>query len=51
MGIVSLILLVFAFVCFVMASFWNPPPARPLLGWLGLAFWVLSEILGRTGGR
>ena len=48
MGILSRILLVFADVCFVMAAFWQPGPPRPVLGWLGLAFWVLSEILGRT---
>jgi hypothetical protein len=45
---ISLILLVFAFVCFVMAAFWNPSPPRVNLGWLGLAFWVLSLILGQT---
>ena len=48
MGILTLILLVFAFVCFVLAALWNPPPPRPVLGWLGLAFWVLAEILGHT---
>jgi Na+/H+ antiporter NhaC len=49
MGTISLILLVFAFVCFVIAAFWNPPsPPRVLLGWFGLACWVLAEILGRA---
>ena len=45
----TLILLVFAFVCFALASFWNPPTPRLNLIAAGLAFWVLSIILtGRT---
>ena len=48
MSILSLILLVFAFVLLAVSSWWNPP--RPQLGWLGLAFWVLAEILSRAGG-
>lgn len=38
------ILLVFAFVCLVLAAF-NVPQTRVNLGWLGLSFWVLSILL------
>jgi len=41
----TLILLVFAFVCFALAAFWNPSPPRINLISAGLAFWVLSAIL------
>lgn len=41
----TLILLVFAFVCFTLAAFWNPSPPRVNLIAAGLAFWVLSVIL------
>jgi hypothetical protein len=41
----TLILLVFAFVCFVLGTFWNPAPPRINLIAAGLAFWVLSVIL------
>ena len=41
----TLILLVFAFVCFALAAFWNPAPPRVNLIAAGLAFWVLSYIL------
>jgi hypothetical protein len=44
----NLILLVFAFVLFAIAGFWNPPAPSPWFGRLvaaGLAFWVLSVIL------
>ena len=45
---VTLILIVFGFVCFCFAAFWNPaPPARVNLIAAGLAFWVLSEITSR----
>lgn len=48
----SLILLVFAFVCFALAGFWNPSPPRVNLIAVGLAFWVLSVILvGHLGVR
>ena len=43
---VTLILLVFAFVCFTLASFWTPNPPRVNLMAAGLAFWVLSVLLG-----
>jgi hypothetical protein len=42
----TLILLVFSFVCFALAAFWNPAPPRINLIAAGLAFWVLSGILG-----
>lgn len=45
---VTLICLVFAFVCFVLAAFWNPAPPRVNLIAAGLAFWALADILGRT---
>jgi hypothetical protein len=41
----TLILLVFAFVCFTLAAFWNPTPPRVNLIAAGLAFWVLSVLL------
>ena len=44
---VGLVLMCFAFVFFCLASKWNPP------GWsfiaLGLAFWVLAELVGGAG--
>jgi len=44
----NLILMVFAFVLFVLAGLGIPSPPRfNLLGW-GLACWVLAEILGRA---
>jgi hypothetical protein len=43
--VLNLILLVFAFVCLCLASFGvNFPKCQ--IGWLGLAFWVLSVLLG-----
>lgn len=45
----TLILLVFAFVCFVLAAFSCPVPPRIQLGWLGLAFWMLSVLLATHG--
>ena len=41
----TLILMVFAFVCLTLAAFNVPMPPRINLGWLGLAFWGLSVIL------
>lgn len=41
----QLILLVFAFVCFALAAFWNPGPPRLNLVAAGLASWVLSILL------
>lgn len=46
---VSLILLLFAFVLFVLAGLGLPQPARfNFIGW-GLACMVLAEVLGRSG--
>lgn len=39
------ILMVFGFVCLVIAAFWQPAPARPQFGWLGMAFWCLALLL------
>jgi len=41
----TLILMVFSFVCLLLAAFNIPTPPRINLGWLGLAFWCLSIIL------
>jgi hypothetical protein len=41
----NIILLVFAFVCFCCAAFWNPNPPRVNLIAAGLAFWVLAVLL------
>ena len=47
----TLILLIFAFVFFAIAAFWNPapPPWYERLVAAGLAFWVLSVILTGHG--
>lgn len=45
----SLILLIFAFVLFMIAAFVSPvDPWRGRLMCLGLGCWTLAEILGRT---
>jgi len=51
----QLILLVAAFILFLIEAFlpwaYRTAPAawaRPHLGWLGLAFWVLSILLGQA---
>jgi hypothetical protein len=44
----TLVLMVFAFVCFALAAFWNPAPPRVNLIAAGLAFWALSIILITT---
>jgi CHASE2 domain-containing sensor protein len=47
---IHLILLIFAFVLFAIAS-WGPPiPPRYSLVAAGLAFWSLSEILKNAPG-
>lgn len=38
----DLILLVFAFVCFVLAALWAPPKGNLVAA--GLAFWVASVL-------
>ena len=47
-----LILLMFAFVIFLVAAFMVPPenPWKAKLGLIGLACWVLGEILTRAPG-
>jgi hypothetical protein len=47
----TLIFLVFAFVCFTLSAFWVPPPPRVNLVALGLAFWVLSAVIVGHMGR
>ena len=45
----TIILLVFAFVLFALAGFWNPPTPSPWFGRLvsaGLAFLTLSILIG-----
>ena len=44
----TLILLVFAFVCLMLAGFNVPTPPRINLGWIGMALWCLSIILGNA---
>jgi hypothetical protein len=46
---IALILLVFAFVLCMTAALYESWP-RPLLGWLGLATYFLSLIVGRGWG-
>lgn len=44
----SLILLVLALICFIWAAAGNQGvPVN--VGWLGLAFWVLTVLIGRGG--
>ena len=46
----SLILLVFAFVCAVLAAAaWPVGVSRPHLGWAAIAFWIAAELFGRAG--
>jgi hypothetical protein len=47
---VGLILLVFAFVCAVIAAVYRPTPTpRRHLGWAAVAFWIASELIGGLG--
>jgi cell division protein FtsW (lipid II flippase) len=48
-GILLLLLLVFGLACFLMSAFWTPEPPKPRLVALGLACWILAEILTRAG--
>jgi hypothetical protein len=48
-SILRSILLVAAFVLFVIDSLIAPQPAKPRLLPLGLACWVLAELLGAVG--
>lgn len=43
---IAMIFLVLAFVCFLLAAFWSPPKGNLIA--IGLAAWVLSELLGRS---
>jgi hypothetical protein len=44
---IGLVLLVFAFVCAVLAATWNPGPlGRWHLGWAAVAFWIAAELFG-----
>ena len=46
---ITVILLIFAFVLCVLQSFWpwwSQPRSVPHLGWLGMALYFLSIILG-----
>ena len=45
----SLIVLVFAFVLAVIAAFWNTP-SRPHFGWLAFALYLLCELIRVTPG-
>lgn len=49
----SLILLVFAFVLIILYAFGVVVTAHVSLGWLGLALWVLSLLLNgvKIGGK
>jgi hypothetical protein len=46
MGIISLVLMVLAFVCFIVATAGVPIPPRVNMQALGLALWSLAVILG-----
>lgn len=48
---ISLIFLVFAFVCFALSAFWTPTPPRVNLIAAGLAFWVLSLLIAAHFGH
>jgi len=43
-----MILLVFSFVCLLLAACNVPTPPRVNLGWLGMAFYVASILVGRV---
>lgn len=45
----GLVLLVFAFVCAVLASIMTPQQGRFHLGWAAIAFWLAAEIFGNVG--
>jgi hypothetical protein len=50
MGNLGLVLLVFAFVCAVLATIGVPQPHPRLhLGWAAIAFWLAAEIFGGVG--
>ena len=44
----TLVLLIMALVCFILATANNV--GQPIqFGWLGLAFWVLTALIGKGG--
>jgi branched-subunit amino acid ABC-type transport system permease component len=45
----GLVLLVFAFVCAVLAAVLGPQQWRFHLGWAAIAFWLAAEIFGGVG--
>ena len=45
----SLILLVFAFVLSICAAFQWPVPPRVHLGWAAFAFFIAAELFGHAG--
>jgi len=46
MAVLVLILLVLGLGCFLIAAFSPAQPSRPALVPLGLAFWILTAIIG-----
>jgi hypothetical protein len=47
---IGLVLMVFGFVCAVLAAVWQPQPAPWWhLGWAAIAFWLAAEIFGGVG--
>jgi len=52
-AMVGLILLIAAFILALIEAFqpWQRPWGRPHLGWLAIALWLLSLILGTAGLR
>ena len=48
---ISLIFLILALICFIISAAGYAPSPRPNLTALGLAFWVLSVLVGGAGGH
>jgi hypothetical protein len=52
---ISLILLILAFVLCLIGAWWPFPssgqPWRPHFGWLGVSCWLLAQILGHGVAR
>jgi len=49
----SIILLIAGAICCTIAAFWYPgaqSPIRPHLGWLGMALYLWSVVLGSVHG-
>jgi hypothetical protein len=45
----GLVLLVFGFVCAVLATVLGPQQGRFHLGWAAISFWLAAEIFGGVG--